>query len=95
MIAEIQKSIGGRKLRGRGVAYREHACDDVVDKGKVSLEIAMIENANGRTLNNRLGKAKIGHIRSTSGSVYREEAKSGGGQPMQMGIGVSLSLIHI
>ena len=79
IVGEIQKSEGSRKLRGRAVAYRESACDYVVDKGKVALEIAMVEHATGDILKNGLGKAKIGRVGSTSGSVDRKKAKSGGG----------------
>ena len=49
---------------------------NIVDVGKVAHTVAIVENLNGLTLHQLVGKAEIGHVWTACRTIDGEEAKS-------------------
>lgn len=77
-----------------GVLYHaDYALDDVVDVGKVALAVAVVEYLNCFTAYELVGEAEVGHVGAPAGSVDGEEAQAGGGDVVELGVGVGHELV--
>ncbi len=70
-----------------------HTLDDVVDIGKVTAHLAVIEDINRLAGKNSFGKQEQGHVRTAPGTVNGEKTQPGTRQVVQMGIGMRHQLI--
>ena len=80
-------------IRGRVVQHIDDSLYNVVDIGEIPLHITVVEDLDGFALYQLFREGKIGHIRAAIGAVNREEAQTGGGDAVEMGIGVGHQLV--
>src|SRR5947207_3439023 len=86
---ELRHSVALRSA----VQNPDQTFDDVVDIGEVALHLAVIEHIDWMPFQDRLGKEKQRHIRSTPGAVDGKEAQARGREPVEMTVGVRHQLI--
>lgn len=67
--------------------------DDIVNEGEVSPHFPFVEDIDGATFENGLGKNPHGHIGSSPGAVDGEESEAGGGEPEEVAVRVCHQLV--
>ena len=72
-----------------------NALHDVIDIGEVAHAVAVVEDLDGLTLAELVGEAKIGHVGTASGTIDGEETEAGGGDVVELGIGVGHELVGL
>ena len=64
-------------LSGRwSLHHSPHTLYDVINIGEVTTAVAVVEDLDGLTLQQLIGKSEVRHIRTTSRTIYRKETKS-------------------
>ena len=81
-------AVPGRIRRGRTIEHTNHAFDDVVDVGRIAPVPAVVEDRYLLAGEDGLGEFEQGHVGATPGAIDGEEAQAGGGQAIQMAVGV-------
>ena len=66
---------------------------NIVYISEVAFAVSVVEDFDGFAFHQFIGKAEVGHVRTTGGSVDGEEAKTGGGNVVKFGIGMGHQLI--
>lgn len=61
----------------------DHPFYDVVYVGEVPFAVAVIEDLDGLSFPEFIGKSEVGHIRTAGGAVDREEPEARGGDIVQ------------
>lgn len=75
--------------------HAHHSLHNVVDIGKVPLAIAVVEDLYRFSFNQLVGESEIGHVGTSARAVYGEEAQSGGGYVVELGVGVGHQLVAL
>src|SRR5690554_8059225 len=68
---------------------------NIVDVGEITLVMAVVEHINRFARQDLLGEDKQRHIRPAPGTVHGKEPQAGGGQVVQLAVGVSHQLIGL
>ncbi len=96
MVADVEHAVGRAAFgcgRGGLVQHAQHAFDNVVDPGEVALHVAVVEHVDGAAFEHGLGEREVGHVGPAPGPVHGEEAQAGGGQPVEVAVGVGHQLV--
>lgn len=80
---------------GRGVHDAPDALDDIVDEGEVAAAVAHVEDLDGVAAAQLLGEAEVGHVGPAHGAVHREEAQTGRGDGVELGVGGGHELVGL
>ena len=80
----------------RGALHHpQDALHNVIYIGEVPLAVAVVEDLDGLALAQLVGKAEIGHVRPAGGTVDGEEPQTGGGDIVELGVGVGHELVAL
>ena len=72
----------------------QHPFDDIINIGKIPFHFTMIKYVDWLPGQDGFCKKKIGHIRSSPGTIYRKKTKSSHWQAVKMAIGVGHQFIR-
>ena len=72
-----------------------YALDDVVYIGEVALAMAIVEDLNLLALDQLVGESEVCHVGTTGRTIDGEEAQTGAGYVVELGIGMGHQLIAL
>jgi hypothetical protein len=81
--------------RGDGIQGPHHAFNDIVNIGEVALVLAVIEDIYGLARQDVLGKQEQSHVGPPPRAIHREKAQAGGGQAIQMAVGMGHQFVGL
>ena len=94
--AQVLPFRGGFRRGFRSTLHHAHdALNDIIHIGEVAATIAIVENLDGVTLQQLIGKAKVGHVRAAGRAIDREEAQTCGGDIVEFGIAMGKELVAL
>ena len=70
-----------------------HRFDDVVDVSEIPAHVAVVEQLDRRSLEDRLREDEHRHVRPAPGTVHGKEAQAGRGNSVEMAVGVRHQLV--
>ena len=73
----------------------DHPFYDVIYVGEVPFAVAVIEDLDGLSFPEFIGKSEVGHIRTAGGAVDREEPEARGGDVVQFRIAVGQEFVGL
>lgn len=83
-------------LLGRGFLHdTDNTLDNVVDIGEIALAVSVVEDLNLFTLDEFVGKAEIGHVRTTARTVDGKEAEAGRGDVVELAVGMGHQFVAL
>ena len=85
----------GRIGLGGAVHDPDDPFDDVVHVGEVPLHLAVVEDVDGPPFEDGLGRTGRGHVRPPPGTIDGEEAQAGGGQAVEMAVGMGHQFVGL
>ena len=102
MIADIVKRVrlgastcfGRIIIGGRGVYTGDYARNNIVDVGKVTVHIAIVEYRNGYSGQDFLREHPQHHIRAAPRTVHSKEAETRQRNTVEMGVGLAHQLVR-
>ena len=99
-VADVIHRVGGNGqavfpglLLRRLPHHPEHTLHNVIDVGEIPLAVSVVEDFDGLSRPQLVGKAKVGHVRPSGRSVNGEEPQAGGGNVVELAVGVGQQLI--
>ena len=78
---------------GNLVADADHTFGDVGDVSEIPRVVAVVEHLDGFAFEDVPGEQEQRHVRPTPGAVHGEEAQAGGGQAVQVAVGMGHQLV--
>ena len=79
-----------------GVLHHAHdTFDNVIDVGKVTLALAVVENLDGLTGFELVGETEVGHVRAACGAIDGKEAEAGARDVVELAVGVCHELVAL
>lgn len=75
--------------------YAHYTFNDVIHISEITLTITIVENFNGFASTQLVGETEIRHVRTTSRTIYREEAQTRGRNIIQLRVSMSHKLIAL
>ena len=78
---------------GGVIEHADHAFDDVVHIGEVTLHLAVVEHVDRPAFERGLGEQEQRHVRAPPGAIHGEEAQARGRQAEQVAVGVGHQLV--
>lgn len=76
LIGRNGKSVLAVLFLGGMLHNADHSFHNVIDISKIALAVAVVENLDGLTLDQFVGEAKVGHVRTSSRTIDCEKAKA-------------------
>ena len=73
----------------------DDAFDDVIDVGEVPAAVAVVEDLDGLAFQEFVGKAEVGHVRSSGGAIDGEEAQAGGRDVVEFAVAVGKEFVAL
>ena len=75
--------------------HPDHALHNIVNVGEIPLAVSVVEDFNGLSRPQLVGKAEIGHIRPSGRSVNREKPQARRGNVIELAVGMGQQLIAL
>ena len=73
----------------------DDAFDDVIDVGEVPAAVAVVEDLDGLAFQEFVGKAEVGHVRSSGGAIDGEEAQAGGRDVVEFAVAMGEKFVAL
>ena len=80
---------------GSSLHHAHNALNDIIYIGEVAAAVAIVEYLDGFALQQLVGKAKVGHIRTTGRAIDGKEAQACGGDIVELRIAVGEELVTL
>ena len=73
----------------------DDALDDIIDIGEVTTTVAIVEDLDGFALQELVGEAEIGHVRTSCRAIDGEETEACGGDIVELRIAMGKELVAL
>ncbi len=90
VVADVEEFVTGEGVGENAAADAGH---DVINEGKVTVHVAVVEDLDGLALDHGVRKQPHGHVRAPPGSVDREEPESHGLHAVQVAVTMGHQLV--
>lgn len=94
-VRRYRKSVLAVDAFGGMLHHAHHSLNNVVDIGEVPLAVAVVEDLDLFSLDQLVCESEIRHVGTSARSVDGEEAQSGGGYVVELGVGVGHQLVAL